>query len=79
MPRFLARAALLAVVAGCAPLAPPAFPPGAADPAAPATAWLRPTVLPEAAIDAPPEATPTEVHGVTMPGMDHSHHGRGTP
>ncbi|TWB38697.1 hypothetical protein FBZ91_10623 [Nitrospirillum viridazoti] len=77
MPPFLARVALLATVAGCAPVAPPAFSPGpgAADAGAPVTPWIRPAPPAEAA--PAPDAVPPDMAPMpAMPGMDHgSHHG----
>ncbi|MEA1652117.1 hypothetical protein UAJ10_24275 [Nitrospirillum sp. BR 11164] len=76
MPPFLARVALLATVAGCAPVAPAAFPPGpgAADASAPVTPWTRP-VPPTLAVPAPDAAPMPAMPGMD-PGMSHgSHHG----
>ncbi|TWB13987.1 hypothetical protein FBZ89_11838 [Nitrospirillum amazonense] len=76
MPPFLARVALLATVAGCAPVAPPAFPPepGAADAGAPVTPWVRPAPPAEAAPT--PDAAPMPAMPGMNPSMDHgSHHG----
>ncbi|MDZ5648664.1 hypothetical protein [Nitrospirillum sp. BR 11828] len=82
MPRLIARAALLAAAAGCAPLTPPPFPvgpgPTAADAGAPATPWSRPQPRPGAPLSAQPPADASPMPD--MPGMDHSHHqGRDTP